>query len=258
MNKLFINLLLHVIVLASCVKSAPSNGADNTLAKNAATSESEYKVFSTQVKGLSGLCLSKDSTFLYAVSDKSRIYELNFDGTTRRKLNYKGDNDFEAIAVNNKTGDIYLADETAMEIYMLSQDEETITEITHIDIPQGVENKGIEGLAFGNDTLYALNQDEPKLLVKYSLRAKKNVSRTEILFGSFMSDVSYDNTDKTIWICDSHKKKLYHCTTNGDILAFQPIGFVSKAEALAIDRKAGVAWIGSDDSGELYRVKLKI
>ncbi|MGB3006755.1 MAG: hypothetical protein WBC06_09610, partial [Chitinophagaceae bacterium] len=70
------------------------------------------------------------------------MYELNFDGSTKRKLPFTGINDFEAITINRTTGRIYLADEALMNIYFLSSDEQTIILVTNINVPGGVSNKG--------------------------------------------------------------------------------------------------------------------
>ncbi|MDO9152721.1 MAG: hypothetical protein Q7U47_03265, partial [Paludibacter sp.] len=64
-----------IFLLSSCVKDI---GTDIT------PNEKDYEEFSTNVLGFSGLCFSKDSTSFMAVSDKYGIYELNFDGTTKR------------------------------------------------------------------------------------------------------------------------------------------------------------------------------
>ena len=235
-------------VFSSCVKD---------VGLNITPTEKDYEEFSTAVVGFSGLCFSKDSTSLLAVSDKYGIYELNFDGTTKRKLNYSGTNDFEAITINKSTDDIYLADEASMSVFLLSKDEQTITESVKLVIEGGIANKGIEGLTYDNDTLYAVNQESPTLLIKYSLISKKEIIRIPVSFAGYLSDICFDGTDNTLWICDSKQKMIFHCNLNGQVLASQSISFITKAEALLIDRKENSAWIGCDQTGNLYHVKLK-
>lgn len=219
--------------------------------------EKDYEEFSTAVLGLSGLCFSKDSSSLLAVSDKYGIYELNLDGTTKRKLDYNGGNDFEAITYNYKSENYVLADETNMTVSTLNSDY-TLTQITKITIDGGISNKGLEGTTYGEDTLYICNQEAPTALIKYDLKSKTEISRKTLSFAGYLSDICYDRSDKTLWICDSLQKKLYHCTLNGSVIAEQNIDFVAKAEALAIDRKKNIGWIGCDLTGNLYKVKLKI
>ena len=251
MKKAFQKYFIYVIMLfsTSCVVDEQTD---------IPSKDKDYEEFSTQVVGFSGICFSKDKSSFLVASDKLGIYELNFDGSTKRQLKYSGHNDFEAITINPITGTIYLADETNMTLNQLSEDEQNITEIAKILVVNGLSNKGIEGLTFGNDTLYAMNQTEPTLLIKYSLAIKKEISRINVSFATYLSDVCYDSTDNTLWICDSQQKKIFHCKLNAELIATQSIDFVPKAEALLIDRTANVAWIGCDQTGNLYKVKLKI
>lgn len=219
--------------------------------------EKDYEVFSTSITGLSGLCFSKDSSSLMAVSDKTGIYEFNFDGSTKRRLDYNGSNDFEAIAFNYKTGDYYVADETNMTVSVINNDM-TLSLITKVIVDGGISNKGIEGLTYGEDTLYITNQEAPTALIKFDLKTKKEVSRKTVRFAGYLSDICFDRTDKTLWICDSMQKKLYHCTLNGDVIDSQDINFVDKAEAIVVDRRKNIFWIGCDLTSKLYKVKLKI
>lgn len=219
--------------------------------------EKDYEVLSTNLIGLSGLCFSKDSSSLMAVSDKTGIYELNFDGTTKHRLDYNGGNDFEAITLNYKTGNYLLADEANMTVSILNSDL-TLTQITKVIVDGGISNKGIEGLSYGEDTLYIANQEAPTALIKFDLKTKTEKFRRTVSFAGYLSDVCYDRTDKTLWICDSMQKKLYHCTLNGEVIDTQSIDFIDKAEALLVDRKKNVAWIGCDLTSKLYKIKLKI
>lgn len=242
-------LSLSMILMISCVDDVRTD--DPSI-------EKDYMEFSTSVIGFSGVCFSRDKNSLLVASDKLGLYELNFDGSTKRQLKYSGHNDFEGITINPTTGTIYLADETNMTLNQLSEDEIGITQITKIDIPNGISNKGIEGVTYGNDTLYAVNQTEPTLLIKYSLVSKKEISRTKVSFATYLSDICFDSSDNTIWICDSQQKKIFHCKLNAELIATQSIDFVPKAEAIAIDRASNIAWIGCDQTGNLYKVKLKI
>lgn len=236
------------MLFSSCVKD---------IGTDIKPTEKDYEEFPTAVSGLSGLCFSADSSTLMAVSDKYGIYELNFDGTTKRKLDYNVVNDFEAIAFNYKTKTYIFADETNMTVSTLNSDM-TLTQITKVIVDGGIGNKGLEGLTYGEDTLYIANQEAPTALIKYDLKSKTEMSRKTLSFAGYLSDICYDRSDKTLWICDSLQKKLYHCTLNGSVIAEQSIDFVAKAEALAIDRKKNIGWIGCDLTGNLYKVKLKI
>ncbi len=246
--KLKIALIVVIFLATSCVKDEIYTNVPI---------EKDFEEFTTAVMGLSGLCFSEDSTSLMAVSDKYGIYELNFDGTTKRKLDYNGSNDFEAITFNYKTKKYFLADETNMTVSVLNNDM-TLTQITKVNIEGGVSNKGIEGLTYGEDTLYIAIQEAPTLIIKYDLKTNTEKSRQTVSFAVYLSEICFDCTDRTLWISDSQQKMLLHCTLKGEVIASQPIDFVSKAEALLVDRKHNCCWIGCDLTGNLYKVILKI
>lgn len=238
--------VLFFVLIASC------NGADGV------TEEKQYEEFLTEIPGFSGLCFNLNHTGFFAVSDNSGIFEINTNGKTKRKLPYVGTNDFEAITINPANGALYLADEGKMDIYALSSDEQAISFIAHIVVPNAVSNKGLEGLSYADNTFFILNQESPKLLIKYSTSNGAEVSRTQINFAESLSDCFYDNSDHTLWICDSQLHSIFHCTAQGDILASQDISYVPKPEGLVVDNSAHIAWVGCDVTSKLYKIKLKI
>ncbi|MGB4958975.1 MAG: SdiA-regulated domain-containing protein [Saprospiraceae bacterium] len=238
----------------------PSCFLDNDLnqGQQQEISTEAYQVFQTSISGLSGLCFSKNANIFLAVSDKFGIFELNKEGVVVRKLPYPDGNDFEGITINPNTGDVYLADERLLLVYQLSKDEQSVQAVTQVSIPNAVSNKGIEGLSYGRDTLYIVNQESPTLLIKYDLKTNIEVSRVKVEFASYLSDIFYDDFDKTLWICDSDKKKIFHCDLSGKVMGTQNIDYVSKAEAIVVDRVTGHAWVGCDETGKLYKIKLTI
>ncbi|MBK8518843.1 MAG: SdiA-regulated domain-containing protein [Saprospiraceae bacterium] len=253
MMRSFIFVIFISIFLPSCFLDNDLDGGNQQEIPTEA-----YQVYHTSITGLSGLCFSRNANTFLAVSDKIGIFELSKEGVIVRKFPYSGSNDFEGITINPVTEDIYLADEGQMRVYQLSKDEKSLVTVTDVFIPNAVFNKGIEGLSFGNDTLYIVNQESPTLLMKYDLKTMKEVSRVKVEFAAYLSDIFYDDFDKTLWICDSEKKKIIHCDINGQVLGIQNIDYISKAEAIVVDRVAGLAWVGCDATGNLYRIKLTI
>ena len=201
-----------------------------------ADSPTPYSVYTTGVKEFSGVCYNQAKTALLAVSDLGKIYEINFDGTTRQELPYNGNNDFEAITVNHQTGEIYLADERVNKIYkMTSADATTLTEVATIKISGAIANKGLEGVSYGVDTLYITNQTSPAILIKYALKTGVEI-RIPIHFATFLSDICYDGTDHSLWILDSKRKRVTHCSVDGEEIASQFVDMIKKPEALFVDR----------------------
>lgn len=244
---------MAVVSISSCFLD---NGIDKGPQQD--LSSEAYIVHSTLISGLSGLYFYQKTGNFLAVSDKTGIFEIEKAGNIIRKFPYSGSNDFEGITINNLTGDIYLADEGLMVIYQLSRDEMSVSKVTDVSISEAIFNKGIEGLSFGNDTLYIVNQESPTLLIKYDLKSKKEISRHKMEYAVYLSDIFYDGTDKSLWICDSKQKKIFHTDLNGSLISTQLIDYVNKAEAIFVDRPAGFVWVGCDETGNLYKIKLTI
>ena len=114
---------------------------------------------------------------------------------------FSGSYDFEGITINPATNEVYLADEGQMKIYKLSNDEKSIELITDVRVTGGVINKGIEGLTYGNDTLYIVNQESPTIMIKYDLKSRKETARLAMNYVQFLSDIYYVGSDKTLG-CD--------------------------------------------------------
>ncbi len=258
LNYLFIIFITITFALATC--SCGGSGyasTDDYTADDSSDKGGKWVSYNIKLKNLSGLCYNPTKTALLAAVDKGSIYEVSFDGKVLRRLPFNGLNDFEAITVNFQTGDIYLNDEFEMKVFKLSSDQKSLSEVVKIDIPNAVPNKGIEGLAYGRDTLYIANQESPTRLFKYCLTTKKLLYK-DLTFATFLSDVCYDETDNTLWFVDSKKQRVSHCNLNGDVLATQNIPMVDKAEALYVDRENNIMWIGCDKTGTLYKIDLKI
>lgn len=249
-----------IIVFLMVLVSVSSCFLDNEIDKGPQQeiSSEAYKVYNTLISGFSGLYFFQKTGTLLAVSDKTGIFEIDKAGVIIRKLPYSGSNDFEGITINNLTGDIYLADEGLMVIYQLSRDEMSVSKVTNVSIPGAIFNRGVEGLSFGNDTLYIVNQESPTLLIKYHLKSKKEISRHKMEFAVYLSDIFYDGIDSTLWICDSKQKRIFHADLNGNLIGTQLIDYVNKAEAIFVDRQEGFVWVGCDETGNLYKIKLTI
>ncbi len=245
-----------VVILCIIISGCLDNKSDSGEQKK--TKAKQFTVFFTGIRGFSGLCNKKANETFLALSDRNGIYEINKEGKVIRTLPFSSSYDFEGIAHNPITHDIYLADEGQMKIFKLSKDEKTVQLITEILISGLKTNKGIEGLTFGNDTLYIVNQASPSMLIKYDLKSNREISRVKLDYAEYLSDIDFDESDNTLWISDSKNQKIFHTDLEGNLIDFQSIKFVKKAEAIKVDRLGKTVWIGCDETGLLYKVKLKI
>jgi len=248
---IFICISLLAFVIQGCTNGVPYNPEEEP------NETAEYTAYTTSVSELSGICFTVGNTSLMAVSDKGRIYEIALDGKTIRQLPYSITSDFEGITMNHSTGEIFVADETAMAIYKVAANETSLTEIVKINIPNAISNKGIEGVTYHDGVFYITNQTEPTRLFTY-VQSTQSLTYVDITFAQYLSDVCYDTSDNTLWIADSNSKKVFHCNLNGTLINSQSVSFIAKAEAIAVDRSKGYMWLGCDSSGKLYKVKMKI
>ena len=246
LRKILLSAVCGAGMLAGCVK--------DDIDPLAPRPTGDYTEYSTGLTGLSGICLDASGNALYAVTDKGSICMLTFEGTVSETL-YTSEHDFEAVTLDPVTGTVYLAEEGEMALYKLSGTTPVdIVKIATLSVPGGgIANKGLEGVAYGNGTIYAANQAEPTLI--FCCSPDGNVKGTiDITFATFLSDICFDSSDNTLWILDSKKQSIFHCTLSGDLIATYSVDFVAKAEAMAIDRARNTIWIGCDQTSKLYRV----
>lgn len=217
---------------------------------------SSYETFQTEVGELSSLCLNQKKDGLYAVGDEGDVFEIGFEGKTRKTLMKKGGRDWEGVDCHGS--DILLIEETESEIYKLSDGR--LSKVAKIDIPGGgVSGKGPEGIMCVRDTVYVGNQAQPTRIVRYSIASDRADGYFDIKFVSkFISDLCYDSVDNSMWIIDSKGPAFYHCTLSGELIATYHIPFVGQAEAIAVDHKAGIAWVGCDKTSKLYKIPIEI
>ncbi len=215
-----------------------------------------YESYATEVGELSSLCLNQKKDGLYAVGDEGEVLEIGFDGKTRKVLLKKDGHDWEGVDCHGN--DIILVEETESSIYKLSGGRLSL--VAQIDIPGGgVSGKGPEGIMCVGDTVYVGNQAQPTRIVKYNLAKSGIEGWFDIGFVSkYISDLCYDSVDNTMWVIDSKAPAFYHCTLGGALIATYHIPFVAQAEALAIDRASGIAWVGCDKTSILYRIPIEI
>lgn len=245
-NTLFLVLFLLFIT---------SSRAQVALEDSFSYAKDELSRYPTKVEGFSGLIWDETKENFYAVSDYGKIYKLDFQGNILETV-YKKGGDLEGITINPTSFDLYVVDEKKMKVLQLDRDQKKLTSVLQIKIPNLKRNKGLEAIAFGQDTLYIGNQFSPKRLFKYAIKTQ-SLTSFDLDYPGYMSDLFYDDTDQTLWIANSKGKVIYQYSLTGKLIYEQSIPFVQKAEALVVDRKNNILWIGCDYTGILHKVKLK-
>ena len=217
-SKAIITILLTLFLSASCIDARRFDIEEpDKQTSTPDNPEPDYYEYKTLVPELSGLCFTKNNASLLAVSDHGTIFEIGFNGEIIRQIPYVGNNDFEGITMNHETGDIYLVDEAEMTVYKLSDDETELEEIVKIHVDNAVYNRGLEGITYGQDTLYIVNQGSPTRMFKYDLKSGV-LNYIDISYAGYLSDISFDTTDNSLWIVDSRMRNIYHCDLLGNLI----------------------------------------
>ncbi|MBO4768147.1 MAG: SdiA-regulated domain-containing protein [Bacteroidales bacterium] len=255
MKKILLALIVPFLVV-SCV--------DDNFAPEYArpVADSDVTVWSMGIPDFSGVVLSFDKTFLWGLSNSEGIYKLDLNGNIIEHT-LAINNDFEGITMDRNNGNIYLVEETYVAnnhnsntIYQFFPATKELKLIFQVDIPNSTDNKGLEGIAVVGDELWVGNQDDPKIVMKYSLSSKKITGSLTLPWAGFINDLAYDPDDNSLWMSDTEKDRLVNFRKDGSIIkTFATKTFISKPEGVALDKDRNCIWLSCDATGQLAKMK---
>lgn len=217
------------------------------------------QVINVRVEELSGLCMTKDSTALWAVGDEGAICKVSFSGVVTPVL--KTRLDAEGITLNPATGDLYIAVEgDQMVCRVKAPDYQTIDTLFYIKeaVEEDFDNNGLEGISFYKDSLLFVGSQEDALLWTCKLDGSIVSRRSLMDETSLIEEIAglcYDPVKNWLWVTDSDACKLFLFSAETfDLLASYDIPSIENAESICVDRAHGYVWVGSDeDSPKLYK-----
>lgn len=267
MSSPYKNHILRVLGVAVCAFVLVGCGDDNNIESPAGDEQpeesgplslGEVTTFLTEdkISGFSGLCLNEDGTGLYGVSDGGELYSISLEGEKLGKLPVEVEKDFEGITVDTDNKVIYVCEEREWAIYQVNADQKGVTQVAHIEVENGVDNKGFEGIAYGKGNLYVANQERPTTIFTYSIAEGKVTNSVTVDFARFLSDLCYDSTNDTLWCVDSKQSLLFNITLEGEVLATYDVSFVPKAEGVCVDYERNVIWFACDSTGRLFSAEI--
>ncbi len=242
--------------LGACLKDEPviiDDGGDDAIVYTLGTQTS----YDTGLEGLSAICLNEAGDGLYVAEDNGHVYEFSLDGVQKNKFSFaKPDDahDWEGIT-RAADGSIYLSEERTREVYKLSADHKSVSLVSKgPEEAGGEENQGYEGIAAGNGVLYIANQSKPKRVYSYSIADKTWATAFDAEWTTSLSDIYYDDADKTLWITDAKTQKLTQLKTDGTKVKEYDISFVKKPEGFCKDVAHKQFWFVCDKTSKLQTV----
>ena len=229
--------------------------------------------YSVKFNEMSGICLSKDEDFLWAVGDDGSIAKLSFEGQVLWEK-WTGC-DLEAISRNWDTEDLIVSVEdlynpagTSTEIYswngiglVKSPNFNAVEGLYRISAANKYNNSGIEGVTYlgnglilagaqANSHLFCIKLDTGEVQWDKMLYDKATISE--------IADLCFDPLTGWLWIIDSENKKFFATIVEGQnvrILCAYSVAEISNPESVCVDHKHGCIWVGDDygDTSYLYK-----
>jgi uncharacterized protein YjiK len=221
------------------------------------------QVIGAKVEEVSGLCMNKDTTGFWAVSDQGDLCQVSFSGTVSRVLRTRLD--MEGITIDPETGDLYVVIEgDQMVCRVAAPDYQKLDTLFYIQeaVQGNFENNGLEGISFYKDSLLFVGSQEDALLWTCKLDGTIVSRRSLMDETSLIEEIAglcYDPVKNWLWVTDSDACKLFLFSAETfDLLASYDIPSIENAESICVDRTHGYVWVGSDeDSPKIYRFSFK-
>lgn len=241
----------------------------------------KYKV---QFNELSGLCVSADGDFLWAVGDNGELAKFDFEGKLLGRVVLKwgqpspadnGGYDTEGITVNPETGDLLvsmepnyvgaIAHDLLATIFDADIAWNAISTLFRIPDAADLENSGTEGITYYKDgQIYVGAQgwsSRKASLYRYDLNGNKEleIARLNQRFPS-MSEIAglcYDPLTDWLWVIDSNSPQKFF-VLSGDatrILAVYLLSGTGNPESICVDHVNKCVWVGDDDESYSYIYK---
>lgn len=212
---------------------------------------------------LSGLCLSADEDFLWAVGDEGDLGKISFTGELLYSFHIGGDS--EDISRNPETGDLLIGLEPKGVGVVKGPDFNTkVTTLFNIDACSNYDNSGIEGLTYYKDGKVLAGAQANSHLFLCDLNTKKVIWDRMLWDKNLITEIGglcYDPLTDWLWIIDSEAKKIFVVRLDEADGSFNLIGAysvsdVANPESVCVDHKHSCVWVGDDlgdDTSYLFK-----
>ncbi len=182
------------------------------------------------IKEASGICYVEKTDTLFVVGDNGFLYEIDKSGglLQEKNLNLK-DNDFEGIAYDSKTDQLYIAIEGVDNLLVVTRELEYVKEI-NIDRRDSENRKilekggeGLEAIAILDGEVYLANQsfktlpkDDPSVVVKIKFEDNNSGSLIEVINHGYLNISGMTFYDDFLYLLSDSDNLLikYNINTN--------------------------------------------
>lgn len=235
-----------------------------------------YTKYTVQVNEFSGVCLSEDKSFLWAIDDNGKLCQIDISGNVGEVLgSWSLGGDPEGISIHPETGDLIVGNEEPVSVGIVKApvsegDKQNI--VFKIKEAKGYGNSGLEGITYykkdgDRDLVYCGTQTDANLFLcdlnaavdgdKYTTLVTEPVSLRKRFYGVLeIAGLSYDPRTDWLWMIDSEAHKIF--VFNGDatrLLCVYPLKTRSNEEGIVVDRSRNCVWVADDYGSPSYLYK---
>ena len=224
----------------------------------------------------SGLCLSEDKSFLWAIDDNGKLGRIDITNNVGELLeSWSSGGDPEGITIHPETGDLIVGNEEPVSVGIIpapvsKNDKQTI--IFKIKEASGYGNSGMEGITYykkdgDRDLIYCGTQVDANLFLcdlnaevddsKYTTLVQEPISLRKRFPGVLeVAGLCYDPVTDWLWMVDSEAHKIF--VFSGDatqLLCAYALKTKSNEEGIVVDHSRNCVWIADDYGSPSYLYK---
>lgn len=245
-------IILFIILMAGCHKDNP----DVPVIEAPKGSLSLISSFQLDILEPSGLSFGPTGNLLIVSDNANKVYETTLQGEIIRTLNYEG-SDLEAVVFNPDDNIVAVAEERKREIVLLDYENGDEQARYKIDVKEGNDNKGLEGLSYSlnNKAYYIVNEDLPGEMIVWN-PIYGNINTTPLTFASDYSAIFVDTENSLLWIVSDESQTVYRCDYKANVLQEYLLPD-TKYEGIAVDVDNMILYVVNDGSAKLDIFKIK-
>lgn len=232
--------------------------------------------YAVKLNELSGLCVSSDGEFLWALGDGSELAKVSLEGKVLNQAGLKTTTgstiDSEGISVNYDTNDLLISGEPNGAFRIPSADIDNIfasstfkgvVSLFKVSAASSFGNSGLEGCTYYKDGLVYLGAQTGAYL--YCC----NIATGEVVWTKHLRNMhpviteiaglSYDPLTDWLWVSDSETHKFYALSGDAEqLLGVYTMKTKTNEESICVDHKHNCIWVGDDYGSTSYIYKYEM